>query len=261
MQVQGMDAPSGKRIVSRDEWLVARRALLTLEKEATRQRDRINAERKALPWVSVEQDYLFDTAAGRRSLADLFAGRSQLIVYHFMMGPDWTAGCQGCSFLADHLDGALPHLEHHDVTLVVVSRAPLADIEAYKARMGWRFPWVSSFGSDFNFNFGVSFTPEQLAQDKINYNFGDMDSTNGNDELPGLSAFFKDEAGAVFHTYSCYARGGEELIGTLMILDRAPMGRNERTTMDFVRRHDEYAETASPHSCCGGAAEAAPAAR
>jgi predicted dithiol-disulfide oxidoreductase (DUF899 family) len=228
------------RVVSRDEWLKARRALLASEKEATHLRDRVNAERLALPWVRVEKDYVFDTPAGPRSLADLFAGRSQLIVYHFMLGPGWSAGCPGCSFLADHLDGALPHLEHHDVTLTAVSRAPLGEIETYKRRMGWRFPWMSSFGNDFNFDYHVSFTKDALASGTIFYNFNEMDAAHGNDELPGLSAFVKDADGAVFHTYSSYARGPEELIGTLMILDRAPLGRNESRTMNFVRRHDEY---------------------
>jgi predicted dithiol-disulfide oxidoreductase (DUF899 family) len=231
---------AGHEVVSREAWLVARRALLAREKEETRLRDQINAERLALPWVRIEKTYSFDTPQGRRSLGDLFNGRSQLIVYHFMLGPDWPAGCKGCSFLADHLDGALPHLEHHDVTLTAISRAPLPKIEAYKARMGWRFPWASSHGSDFNFDFGVSFTPEQLAADTVFYNFAEIGAARGHDELPGLSAFFKDERGTIFHTYSSYARGGEELIGTLMILDRAPKGRNESTTMDFVRRHDEY---------------------
>lgn len=254
-----MQAPSPvqhNRIVPRDEWLAARRALLLHEKEATKLRDKINAERMALPWVRVEQDYEFDTAGGRKSLADLFAGRSQLIVYHFMLGPDWAAGCPGCSFLADHLDGALPHLEHHDVSLVAVSRAPLAKLEAYKARMGWHFPWVSSFGSSFNFDFQVSFTGEQLAKGAVFYNFTETDARNAHDELPGLSAFFKDAAGEVFHTYSSYARGPEELIGTLMILDRAPKGRNEKATMDFVRRHDEYEQRPGASSCCAGSAEA-----
>jgi predicted dithiol-disulfide oxidoreductase (DUF899 family) len=228
------------RIVSRDEWLTARRALLAHEKEATRLRDKVNAERLILPWVRVEQDYVFDTPSGQKTLAELFAGRSQLIVYHFMLGPDWQAGCPGCSFLADHLDGALPHLQHHDVSLVAVSRAKLEKIMSYKARMGWHFPWVSSFGSDFNFDFHVSFTKEQLAEEKVFYNFTEIEAASGHDELPGLSAFYKDETGAVFHTYSSYARGPEELIGTLMILDRAPKGRNETETMDFVRRHDEY---------------------
>jgi predicted dithiol-disulfide oxidoreductase (DUF899 family) len=238
------------RIVSREEWLAARKALLVKEKEATRVRDRINAERLALPWVKVEKTYHFDTPDGKKTLAELFGGRGQLMVYHFMLGPDWDAGCPGCSFLADHFDGALPHLEHHDVTMVAVSRALLAKIEAYKRRMGWRFPWVSSFGSEFNFDYHVSFTKDELAKGKVFYNFAQIDAANPNDELFGLSAFIKDEAGNVFHTYSSYARGAEELAGTLMVLDRAPKGRNEKTTMDFVRRHDEYENTPDARACC-----------
>jgi predicted dithiol-disulfide oxidoreductase (DUF899 family) len=238
------------RVVSREEWLTARRALLLQEKEATRLRDQVNAARLALPWVRVDKDYVFETPAGRRTLAELFDGHSQLIVYHFMLGPDWKAGCPGCSFLADHLDGALPHLAHHDVTLTAVSRAPLERIAAYKTRMGWRFPWASSYGSDFNYDYHVSFTPEDLAKDKVTYNFTEIDAPQANDELPGLSAFAKDDAGTVFHTYSSYARGPEELIGALMILDRAPKGRNETTIMDFVRRHDEYEDSPQAQSCC-----------
>lgn len=235
-------------IVSREEWLEARRALLVKEKQATHLRDRINAERRALPWVKVDKDYVFDTPQGKKKLADLFDGRSQLIVYHFMFGPEWQAGCPGCSFLVDHIDGALPHLNHHDVSLVAVSRAPLTKIEAYKKRMGWRFPWVSSHGSDFNYDYHVSFSADDLAKDHILYNFTAIQASEGNDELPGLSAFYRDEKGDVFHTYSSYARGPEELIGTLMILDRAPKGRNENSTMDFVRRHDEYEDAAQSQS-------------
>ncbi|MFS8044678.1 DUF899 domain-containing protein [Rhizobium sp. BR 314] len=238
------------QVVSRDVWLEARRQLLAREKEATHLRDRVNAERLALPWVKVDKDYIFDTPAGRKTLADLFDGRSQLIVYHFMLGPDWDAGCTGCSFLADHFDGALPHLNHHDVTLVAVSRAPLEKVDAYKKRMGWGFPWVSSFSNDFNFDYHVSFSKEQLAGETVFYNFTPMDAAEGYDELPGLSSFYKDESGNIFHTYSSYARGPEELIGTLMILDRAPKGRNESSTMNFVRRHDEYEDAAKAHSCC-----------
>ena len=240
------------KIVSRDEWLAARRALLVQEKAMTKMRDKLNAERMALPWVKVEREYLFDTPAGRQSLAQLFAGRSQLIVYHFMLGPDWQAGCKGCSFVSDHFDGAMPHLEHHDVTLAAVSRAPLAEIEAYKKRMDWRFPWVSSFLSDFNYDYYVSFTEEELAKGKVLYNFSELavpPGTTGT-EMPGLSSFYRDEVGDIFHTYSSYARGGEELLGTLMILYRAPKGRNEKTTMDFVRRHDEYEKTPKLHDCC-----------
>lgn len=240
-------------VVSREEWLAARKALLAKEREETHLRDAINAARLALPWVRVEKDYAFDTPAGRRSLADLFDGRSQLLVYHFMFGPDWKAGCPGCSFLCDHVDGALVHLNHHDVTWTAVSRAPLAEIEAYRNRMGWHFPWASSFGSDFNYDFGVSFTPEQLASGRIHYNYEDVSPHDDGTESPGLSVFCKDDSGAVFHTYSSYARGIEQFIGTLMILDRAPKGRNENGTMNFVRRHDEY-ESAPARSCRAHAA-------
>jgi predicted dithiol-disulfide oxidoreductase (DUF899 family) len=229
-------------IVSREEWLAARKALLAREKEATKLRDELNTERSALPWVKVEKSYVFETPRGKATLSGLFGNHSQMMIYHFMLGPDWGAGCPSCSFLADHLDGALPHLEHHDVSLVAVSRAPLAKIEAYKERMGWRFPWVSSFGNDFNYDYHVSFTQDELAKGKVFYNFTEIDSANAHDELPGLSSFYKDEGGSVFHTYSSYARGLEEWIGTLMILDRAPKGRNEKSTMDFVKRHDEYAD-------------------
>jgi predicted dithiol-disulfide oxidoreductase (DUF899 family) len=237
-------------VVSREEWLGARKALLRSEKEMTRLRDRVNTERLALPWVKMAKTYRFETPAGQRTLADLFAGRSQLIVYHFMLGPGWQAGCPGCSFLSDHLDGALLHIEHHDVTLTAVSRAPLDEIERYRKRMGWRFPWVSSFGSDFNYDYRVSFTEDDLAKGAVSYNYAEIPAADANDELPGLSVFAKDEAGEVFHTYSTYARGLEELVGSLMILDRAPKGRNETTTMNWVRRHDEYDDAETGRSCC-----------
>jgi predicted dithiol-disulfide oxidoreductase (DUF899 family) len=237
-------------VVSQEKWLEARKALLLKEKEFTHLRDRINAERLALPWVRVEKDYVFDAPKGKKSLADLFAGCSQLIVYHFMLGPGWTAGCPGCSFLSDHIDGALPHLDHHDVTWTAVSRAPLAEIESYKKRMAWKFPWASSFESDFNYDFHVSFTKDEIAKGKVAYNFEEIPVTpeSASSELPGLSSFYKDETGTIFHTYSGYARSGEELIGTLMILDRAPKGRNEKSTMDFVRRHDEYEKKPTLHT-------------
>ena len=237
-------------VVSREEWLEARRSLLAMEKEETKLRDKVRAERLTLPWVAVDKTYTFETPAGRRTLAELFDGRSQLVIYHFMFGPDWEAGCPGCSFLADHIDGMLPHLNNHDVTMVCVSRAPLDKIEAYRKRMGWQFPWYSSHGSDFNFDYHVSFTKEELASGKVMYNFRETDAADAHDELPGLSAFFKDETGAVYHTYSDYARGGEEVLGTLMILDLAPKGRNETGTLSFVKRKDEYAAPATPSSCC-----------
>lgn len=238
-------------IVSEQEWLTARKALLIREKEATRLRDTLNAERLALPWVKVEKDYFFDTPSGKLSLSDLFGERSQLVIYHFMLAPGWEAGCAGCSFLSDHLDGALPHLEHHDVTLVAVSRAPLDEIQKYQARMGWRFPWVSSFESEFNYDYHVSFTKADLESGRVTYNFAEMPMPEQSEtEAPGLSSFYKDENGNVFHTYSSYARGPEELIGTLMILDRAPKGRNEKSTMNFVRRHDEYEKQPKEQACC-----------
>ncbi|MGD9477334.1 DUF899 domain-containing protein [Shinella sp. G-2] len=237
-------------IVSQEEWLTARKALLAMEKEETKLRDKVRAERLALPWVRVDKSYTFETPEGRKALADLFDGRSQLIVYHFMYGPDWEAGCPGCSFMADHIDGMLPHLNHHDVTMIAVSRAPLEKLAAYKKRMGWKFPWFSSFGSDFNFDYHVSFTREELASGKVNYNYRETASQDAHDELPGLSAFFRDEDGTVYHTYSDYARGGEEALGTLMILDRAPKGRNETGTLSFVKRKDEYDDAPRTSSCC-----------
>ncbi len=239
-------------VVSQEQWLAARKALLLKEKEFTHLRDKINAERLALPWVRVDKKYVFDTPKGKKDLAELFDGRSQLLVYHFMFGPGWDAGCPGCSFLSDHIDGALPHLEHHDVTWTAVSRAPLTEIEAYKKRMGWRFLWVSASGSDFNYDYHVSFTEDVLKKGKVLYNFTEMPVQGefAGTELPGLSSFFRDDTGDIFHTYSSYARGGEELIGTLMILDRAPKGRNEKTTMDFVRRRDEYEKKPELHDCC-----------
>ena len=238
------------QVVSQEDWLKARKALLAMEKEETKLRDKVRAERLALPWVKVEKTYTFETPEGRKTLADLFDGRSQLIVYHFMYGPDWEAGCPGCSFMADHIDGMLPHLNNHDVTMIAVSRAPLEKLLAYRKRMNWKFPWVSAFGSDFNFDYHVSFTKEALASGKVMYNYRETDAADAHDELPGLSAFFKDEDGTVYHTYSDYARGGEEALGTLMILDRAPKGRNETGTLSFVKRKDEYADAPKAQSCC-----------
>jgi predicted dithiol-disulfide oxidoreductase (DUF899 family) len=228
-------------IVPREEWLAARKALLAKEKELTRLRDQLSAERRELPWVKVEKEYVFDTADGKKTLAELFEGRSQLIVQHFMFGPDWEQGCTGCSFWADHTDAAYAHLKHHDVTYVAVSRAPLAKLEAYKKRMGWRFNWVSSYGSDFNYDFHVSFTKDDLAKGKVYYNYEMAEESM--EELPGDSVFYKDENGDIFHTYSSYGRGGEEVLGAYMLLDITPKGRNESGPMDWVRRHDEYEDT------------------
>jgi predicted dithiol-disulfide oxidoreductase (DUF899 family) len=229
------------RIVSRDEWLTAREEHLTREKEFTRLRDQLSAERRQLPWVKVEKRYVFDGAEGKETLADLFCGNGQLIVYHFMLGPGWEQGCKSCSFLSDHIDGAVVHLAQRDVTLLAVSRAPLPEIEAFKKRMGWRFKWVSSFGSDFNYDFQVSFRPEELANGTAVYNYVPRDGKM--DELPGASVFCKDAAGAIFHTYSCYSRGLDMLIGAYNYLDLVPKGRDEDGldfTMAWVRHHDRY---------------------
>ena len=233
------------RIVSREEWLAARTAHLKSEKALTRMRDLIAAERRNLPWVRIEKQYVFDTTEGKRTLTDLFGGNSQLIVHHFMWRWDLDQGCASCSLEADHAEGAIVHLAHHDVSYVRVSRAPIEKLEAYRKRMGWRAQWVSSYGNDFNYDFNVSFSKEQLAQGKVYYNYGMVD---GFDELPGLSVFYKDASG-LFHTYSSYARGNEEVIGAFIYLDITPKGRNEKEIMDWVKRHDEY--DADP-SCCHG---------
>jgi predicted dithiol-disulfide oxidoreductase (DUF899 family) len=230
------------KIVSRDEWLLARKTLLAHEKELTHLREKLAAERRALPWVKVDKPYAFDTTTGKKTLGDLFDGRSQLVVKHFMFGPGWQEGCLGCSFGADHIDGGLVHLEHHDVSMIAVSRAPLAELLAYKKRMGWRFEWVSSHGSDFNHDYHVSFTKEELAAGTVFYNYAMIEG--GMEELPGLSVFYRDDTGQVFHTYSTYARGAEDLLTTYMVLDLTPKGRNETgphgNLTDWVRRHDSY---------------------
>lgn len=226
-------------IVSQDEWLAARRDLLKAEKELTHRRDEVTRQRLAMPWMRVDKEYVFDTTDGPRSLAELFDGRSQLLVQHFMFAPGWKAGCPSCSYMADHTDGMNLHLAHHDVTLIAVSRAPLDQIERYRERMGWRFRWVSSYGSDFNYDFRVSFTPEEVASGHIDYNFGEWQEIG--EEWPGVSAFYRNEAGEVFRTYSTYGRGVEVMMGTYAMLDLAPKGRNEAEGMEWVRRHDSYA--------------------
>jgi len=254
------------KVVSEAECLPARLALLAKEKELTRARDAVSEERRKLPWVRVEKEYLFDTVGGQKTLAELFAGRSQLIVYHFMWRRDLGAGCVGCSFLCDHIDGANQHLSQHDVSLVVASRAPLDVLQAFKQRMGWRFSWVSSYGSDFNFDYHVSFRPEELASGEVFYNYRKTQASI--DELSGISVFFKNEEGEIFHTYSSYGRGNEEVLGAYMYLDLTPLGRNERergNLGDWVRHHDRYEAQgyvdpaggfiAAPetHKCCSGA--------
>ena len=237
-----------RRVVPRDEWLKARKAHLKNEKALTRMRDLVSRERRTLPWVKVDKDYVFDTTEGKQTLADLFGRNSQLIVHHFMWRHDLDMGCVSCSLEADHAEGALVHLENHDVSYVRVSRAPLEKLLAYKKRLGWKAKWVSSWNSDFNYDYHVSFTEEQLAG-TIDYNFTQMDGSQGFNELPGLSVFARNEAGEVFHTYSSYARGNEEVIGAFIYLDITPKGRNEKQIMDWVKRNDEYGD-ASSQSCC-----------
>jgi predicted dithiol-disulfide oxidoreductase (DUF899 family) len=231
-------------VVSREEWLVARKAHLAREKEYTRLRDELSRERRDLPWVKVEKQYMFDGPDGRETIADLFEGRSQLIVYHFMFGPEWKEGCPGCSFLADHIDGANLHLAHHDVSLVAVSRAPWPEFEGFKKRMGWRFKWVSSHGSDFNFDYHVSSNENDIAVGKHYYNYEVCNGPGG--ERPGISVFYRDEAD-IFHTYSSFARGGDLLIGAYNYLDLTPKGRNEDDVQDWVRHHDRYGSDARAH--------------
>lgn len=255
--------PSIHAVVSQEEWIAARQHLMAREKELTAQRDLVNAERRRLPWVKVDKLYVFDGPNGKETLADLFAGRSQLIIYHFMFGPNWKEGCPSCSFVADHLDGAIPHIAQRDITLAVVSRAPLAELAAFRQRMGWRFKWLSSYGSDFNHDYYVSFTEEELARGKVYYNYR---MTEGFDELPGASVFYKDDQGNIFHTYSSYARGLDLLVGAYNYIDLTPKGRDEDGlpfTMSWVRHHDKYEDTptapvaqAAP-ACCHAETSAA----
>lgn len=257
MSTSNLEQP---RVVSRAEWLAARKQHLLHEKAFTRQRDQLSAERRALPWVKVEQPYLFDGPDGQQTLAELFDGRSQLVIYHFMYGPGWAEGCPGCSFLADHIDGANLHLAHHDVALVVVSHAPWREFQAFKKRMGWRFKWLSSHGSDFNYDYQVSASANQIAAGKVIYNY--QASQDPGEEMPGLSVFYKNAAGDIFHTYSAYARGLDLLVGAYNYLDLMPKGRNESEIMDWVRHHDRYDEApaggpaAEVESCCASAAPA-----
>ena len=239
-------------IVSREDWVEARRQLLAKEKAFTRARDALSAERRELPWVKLEKAYVFDGPDGRRTLAELFDGRSQLLVYHFMFGPDWEEGCPSCSYLADHLDGARQHLVQRDVNLVAVARAPIGRIEAFRRRLGWRFPFVSSLDNDFNRDFDVSFDKAGPGHE-VYYNYGMTEFPA--DEAPGVSAFYRNEAGEIFHTYSAYARGLDILVGAYNWLDIAPKGRDEdrlEWSMAWVRHHDRY-ETGKPSPCCQAA--------
>jgi predicted dithiol-disulfide oxidoreductase (DUF899 family) len=229
------------KIVSQELWLAARKELLLAEKEFSRQRDALSAKRRELPWVQVEKNYVFDGPSGKVSLSDLFRDKSQLIVYHFMLGPGWEQGCPSCSFLGDHFDGSLAHLNARDVAFSAVSRATMPEITAFKNRMGWHFPWVSSNQNDFNFDYHVSFSKEQRPKGKVQYNYSQREFPS--EEAPGLSVFYKNAAGEIFHTYSTYARGLDILLGAYNFLDMTPKGRDEASlphTMAWVRHHDRY---------------------
>ena len=243
MKINSFTQPT---VVSEDQWLAARQELLREEKELTRLRDRLAAKRRELPWVRVAKAYTFDSSSGPVSLAELFSGRSQLAVYHFMLGPDWHEGCPSCSLVADHLEPAVVHLQARDVEVAVISRAPLAEIRPFQQRMGWSFNWVSSNRNDFNYDYHVSFTEGEMARQTVYYNYRLTDFPN--EEAPGLSVFAKDANGDLYHTYSTYGRGVDQLIGTYTLLDLMPKGRNEEPTkfykMDWVHYHDSYDKSA-----------------
>jgi predicted dithiol-disulfide oxidoreductase (DUF899 family) len=229
------------KVVSHNDWIAARKAHLIEEKAFTKARDALSQKRRELPWEKIEKNYVFDTVQGKETLADLFGDKSQLIVYHFMLGPGWEAGCPSCSYLADHFDGAAIHLAQRDVSFVVISRAPLSEIEKFQRRMGWKFKWVSAFGNDFNHDYQVSASPEEKTADKVLYNY--ELTTFPSEERPGASVFYKNQAGQIFHTYSTYGRGLDMLIGAYHFLDLAPKGRDEADlafSMAWVRHHDKY---------------------
>ena len=229
------------QVVTQEQWLTARRELLAKEKELTRLRDEVSKQRRELPWVKVDKTYNFDGPEGTLTLADLFDGQSQLLIYHFMFDPKWEDGCKSCSFWADNYQGIGPHLKARDVTLVTVSRAPLAKLEAFKRRMGWNFKWVSAFNTDFNYDFHVSFRPEDQQDGKVNYNFSQVHFPAA--EAPGVSVFYRDSTGAIFHTYSSYSRGIDNLNGAYHYLDLVPKGRDEQDlkyAMSWLRHHDRY---------------------
>jgi predicted dithiol-disulfide oxidoreductase (DUF899 family) len=239
------------KTVSREQWIAARKAHLVHEKELTRARERLNEERRALPWVKLDKDYVFDGPDGKLTLAALFRGRSQLVVQHFMFAPDWDAGCKSCSFWADGFERMIPHLSARDTMLVAVSRAPLGKLEAFKKRMGWTFDWVSSETSDFNYDFAVSFTPEEIKAGHQRYNFGT--SGFGVEDAPGISVFYRAEDGSIFHTYSCFARGLDMMNAAYHYLDLTPLGRHEQGLpypMDWVRLRDQYQPAPDRASCC-----------
>ena len=230
---------SDPKNVDHTAWLAARKGFLAKEKEFTRLRDELSAARRALPWEKVEKAYVFDGPDGKETLAELFAGKSQLVVYHFMFAPDWEAGCKSCSFWADNFNGIDVHLAHRDISFLAISRAPLAKLEAYRKRMGWSFKWVSSNGSSFNYDFLASFTPEQVASGGAQFNYSDMKPPG--EDMVGISVFARDADGVIYHTYSTYSRGVDLMNGAYNYIDLTPKGRDEGERNQFwVRRHDEY---------------------
>jgi predicted dithiol-disulfide oxidoreductase (DUF899 family) len=228
------------KIASHEEWIAARKDLLAKEKEFTRLRDDLSRQRRELPWEKVDKDYVFDGPNGKESLSQLFAGKSQLIVYHFMFAPEWEAGCKSCSFWADNFNGIDVHLKHRDISFVAISRAPLAKLEAYRKRLGWSFKWLSSAANSFNFDYGASFTPEELASGKAFFNYKIQKPPVS--DMVGISVFVKDDDGKIYHTYSTYERGVDMMNGAYHYIDLTPKGRNETDTQSWVRRHDEYAD-------------------
>ena len=240
-----------ENVVSHEEWVKTRKQFLAKEKELTHLRDELARQRQQLPWERVEKHYMFEGAEGKQCLEELFGGQSQLIVYHFMLGPGWPEGCPSCSFVADQFDALRPHMIARDVNLVAVSRAPWSEIAKFKQRMGWQFPWYSSYGSDFNADFGVSFSKEQFESGKMQYNYEVQQFPS--EEAPGASVFVKGEAGKVFHTYSTYGRGLDMMLNAYNFIDLTPKGRNEEGLpwpMAWVRHHDKYENAGEAKACC-----------
>ncbi|WP_050424993.1 DUF899 domain-containing protein [Bradyrhizobium tropiciagri] len=242
---------SQHKIVSREEWTAARKALMVGEKQLTQAREALSRQRRELPWVKVDKDYVFDGPGGKVTLGDLFKGRPQLVVQHVMFAPEWDAACKSCSFWVDGFERMVPHLAARDTTMAAISRAPLAKLEAFKQRMGWSFDWVSSGENDFNYDYAVSFTPEQIDAGNAQYNYGTTPLYGP--ELPGISVFYRDDAGAVFHTYSTFARGLDMMNAAYHYLDLTPLGRHEEGLpypMDWVRLRDQYQPAPVQASCC-----------
>jgi predicted dithiol-disulfide oxidoreductase (DUF899 family) len=240
MSTQAVDDVVSRPVVSHEAWLEARKAHLAKEKEFTRLRDQLSQDRRNLPWERVEKNYVFEGPEGRRTLSELFATSSQLVVYHFMFAPDWEAGCPSCSFWADNFASLTPHLRARDISFMAISRAPVDKLEAYKKRMGWKFPWFSTAGNDFNFDYHVSFTPGEIANHRATYNYVPMELGDDDTDYPGISVFYKADDGSIYHTYSTYTRGIDLMNAAYNYIDLTPKGRNDTGMMSWLRRHDEY---------------------